>query len=1182
LSAPLGTIITFYSYKGGTGRSMALANVAWILASAGKRVLTIDWDLEAPGLHRYFRPFLIDKELTSSEGVIDFVTNFADEVVTPTQQEMTADWYKPHADITRYALSVNYSFPGSGKIDFVPAGRQGATYATSVNSFQWLRFYEQLGGGALLEAAKEHVREKYDYILIDSRTGVSDTAGICTVKMPDSLVICFTYNNQSIEGASAVARSIIKSRESSFDQASSGQDSPSFRVFPVPMRVEQSELAKLRARQDYAWSVFDPFLSHISGDRQQYWTSVEVPYIAYFAYEEVLSTFVDLPGEKKIFASMAQLSSFLTHLEVSEFGLEVQREERDRTLKEFAWTPKGAAASNLSNAQNEPIQDLAQIADNKVSHLSHQQEEEVRRFFTRLVRVAKPDEGSFHTKIRVKVSEVSPLTPAVLALASSGVLIITESDGEGSIEIATETLLMDWQRLRDWLDEDVDFLLWRQRLRDTIQDWQASEGKSDFFLEGTALRTAEAWLKDRREDLNDLERQFIYESMALSTRSQESGTFSGFRAFIIRPFGSRSGIDFERVEKELIDPALTAVGIEGRTRGEIIKLGSIRVDMIQRLLMADLVLADLSIHNGNVFYELGIRHSLREKRTFMIRSEGDAYPFDLQTDRYFTYDRNDPAKSLPGLVKALKSTLASRDQDSPVFRSLPNMKPQDPAKFLAVPTGFSEEVKIAAKNRYLGDLELLAAEAKGFEWGVEGLRAVGRAQYSLKALRGARDTWEAVRAFNPMDMEANTLLGTLYQRLGDLTRSGLAVERVLERADVAGMDRAEALSLKARNAKTSWRARWADLDGEKRREAALRSPFLLESLTAYADAFDEALNHFYSGLNALGMLKVLIELATALPAIWAEAFDDDDEAEREIIRRREQFQMIAAAVRISINAVEERLRREAKSDIWIDISEADYLCLTSDRPRKVALAYRKALAGAPVFAAEAARAQLDLYQQLGVLSANVTEALKGFSASQAAQSKQERILFFTGHMIDKPGRQEPRFPAGKEDVARQAIRQAIEKERALAPIGYGIAGGASGGDILFHEVCAGLGIPTQLYLALPREEYIVASVRSAGPQWVERFNQLLDQHPETRVLSEREELPDWLVERADNYNIWQRNSLWLLHNALAEQEQSVTLIALWNGKTGDGPGGTADLVDQAGQRGSKVVILDTKELFGLE
>src|SRR5689334_15983519 len=67
-----GRIITFYSYKGGTGRSMALANVAWIPAAQSRRVLVVDWDLEAPGLHRYFHPFLEDPELGSSPGLIDY------------------------------------------------------------------------------------------------------------------------------------------------------------------------------------------------------------------------------------------------------------------------------------------------------------------------------------------------------------------------------------------------------------------------------------------------------------------------------------------------------------------------------------------------------------------------------------------------------------------------------------------------------------------------------------------------------------------------------------------------------------------------------------------------------------------------------------------------------------------------------------------------------------------------------------------------------------------------------------------------------------------------------------------------------------------------------------------------------------------------------------------------------
>src|SRR3954465_15654513 len=87
MSSRSGRIITFYSYKGGTGRSMAVSNVAWVLASNGHKVLLIDWDLEAPGLHRYLRPFLIDRELTSTPGLIDFVWDAARISMTPAESK---------------------------------------------------------------------------------------------------------------------------------------------------------------------------------------------------------------------------------------------------------------------------------------------------------------------------------------------------------------------------------------------------------------------------------------------------------------------------------------------------------------------------------------------------------------------------------------------------------------------------------------------------------------------------------------------------------------------------------------------------------------------------------------------------------------------------------------------------------------------------------------------------------------------------------------------------------------------------------------------------------------------------------------------------------------------------------------------------------------------------------------
>ena len=116
--------------------------------------------------------------------------------------------------------------------------------------------------------------------------------------------------------------------------------------------------------------------------------------------------------------------------------------------------------------------------------------------------------------------------------------------------------------------------------------------------------------------------------------------------------------------------------------------------------------------------------------------------------------------------------------------------------------------------RQLGDLGLLAAEARGFEWEIEGLRLVGRAQFELKAHEGARATWEAVRGPRPVGPRSQHVLGTIYQRLGDLTRSTQAVERALSRGGIEKYHRAELCSLIGRNAKTQW------TDGLERRGRA--------------------------------------------------------------------------------------------------------------------------------------------------------------------------------------------------------------------------------------------------------------------------------------------------------------------------------------------------------------------------
>lgn len=325
---PLGRIVTFYSYKGGTGRSMAVANVAWILASNGYKVLAIDWDLEAPGLHRYFRPFLSDPALTASPGLIEFFIEFADAAFTTTQEQSADDWFRDYADLRMFATGLDWPH-FSGCLDFVGAGRQDTGYSTRINSFNWQHFYTKLGGGVFLEETKRQLRAEYDYILIDSRTGVSDTSGICTVQMPDRLVVCFTLNEQSIAGAASTAASAAAQRTPPAAETT-------LRIMPVATRVDQGEKERADGARQDARNRFAGLLEWLDDDQvAEYWAEVETPYLPFYAFEEVLAAFGDPPGQRtSMLASMEGLTSWISDKDVQ--GLPpIDESLRTQTLARF-------------------------------------------------------------------------------------------------------------------------------------------------------------------------------------------------------------------------------------------------------------------------------------------------------------------------------------------------------------------------------------------------------------------------------------------------------------------------------------------------------------------------------------------------------------------------------------------------------------------------------------------------------------------------------------------------------------------------------------------------------------------------------------------------------------------------------------------------------------------------------
>ncbi|MFN7924435.1 MAG: pYEATS domain-containing protein [Bryobacteraceae bacterium] len=174
------------------------------------------------------------------------------------------------------------------------------------------------------------LRLEYDYILIDSRTGLSDTSGICTVQMPDELVVCFTLNQQSVRGAAAVA-------ESAWTQRLKPSGEPGLKIWPVPMRVELGEKDRLARAREFARQTFEFYAGHLRSERSRYWEEIEVLYEPFYAYEEVLAPFAERHRTRAtLLRSMETLATRLAGSPVE--VVTIPDESRLEVLKSFAWS----------------------------------------------------------------------------------------------------------------------------------------------------------------------------------------------------------------------------------------------------------------------------------------------------------------------------------------------------------------------------------------------------------------------------------------------------------------------------------------------------------------------------------------------------------------------------------------------------------------------------------------------------------------------------------------------------------------------------------------------------------------------------------------------------------------------------------------------------------------------------
>jgi eukaryotic-like serine/threonine-protein kinase len=311
----MGQIITFYSFKGGTGRSMALANVACCLARLGRRVLMVDWDLESPGLHRFFSEparYHESGELDSHPGLIDVLVELDTALrgAGATSEAVTAALLGA-VQFENFVVTTTVS-----SLHLMKAGRFDDNYSRRVAMFDWEGLHAR--SPWLMRLFAEHLSQQYDYVLVDSRTGLSDISGICTALLPEKMALIFTPNRQSLFGGLDAAHRATKYRRHS-------DDLRTLLVFPVPSRVEAAE-AQLRREWRFGadrsgfegyqrlWeNTLQQFYDLDDCDLGSYFDEVMIPHVPRYAFGEEIAVLLENRDDRFSLANTYQsISDWLT------------------------------------------------------------------------------------------------------------------------------------------------------------------------------------------------------------------------------------------------------------------------------------------------------------------------------------------------------------------------------------------------------------------------------------------------------------------------------------------------------------------------------------------------------------------------------------------------------------------------------------------------------------------------------------------------------------------------------------------------------------------------------------------------------------------------------------------------------------------------------------------------------
>ncbi len=657
-------------------------------------------------------------------------------------------------------------------------------------------------------------------------------------------------------------------------------------------------------------------------------------------------------------------------------------------------------------------------------------------------------------------------------------------------------------------------------------------------------------------------------------------------AFVAMPFGVKKDsqgieIDFNRVYAELIKPALEAAGLDVFRADEEKSAGEIRADMFQELLIADLVVADLTLDNPNVWYELGVRHALRARGVVLVQGPRLSQPFDIYTDRKLQYslkDRGPDPETLEqnkaNLTEMVKATMESWHgrKVSPVYQLMPNLQEPDwkslrigdVVEFWQQHDAWERRIELARKAGHIGDVLVLADEAPVAAFRAEAWIKAGEALRKAEHFNFGLEQLERGLVVDPHNLKGLREQGICLQRLALAGKPGHSLDRardhyrtVLEQYP----QDPETWALLGRVDKDAWIAAWCrpgNRPEQMREEAAYEDALLRAAIDSYAKSYRRNPSHYYSGINALTFMHLYRHLTND------PRYDKD-------------MATMAGAVRFAAES-----EPDEPQHFWPKTTIGDLEVLVGT-PVTTTAAYKEALAqnDKDWFALNSSLAQLQLLKDLGFRPEQVDAGISTFDRALQKLAKPEdhwkprQVFLFSGHMIDAPDRPTPRFPLTKEPITAQKIAEALDQLKA-GPDDLAFTQGACGGDLLFTEACQQRGVKVQWLQPFDEPEFIEHSVVRCGEAWRKRY---FDAKAKLAapIRSALDALGEPSPNSQPNYP-YERCNLWLLYTALAYGIDKVWFICVWNGGGGDGPGGTAHMYQEVKRRTGQVSWIDSRSL----